>query len=186
MRQFIQITLGVLGLTMISCRTATRVAEVPRVDLELEGGNRGFLVGHPTEAARLKSTRQTVQTDIEISSVGKPQQPGSAVAVQPGAPAEPKPAQETAASPETPEPASAAPTASEAYTVKKGESLWSIAAKPTVYGTATRWRQLFDANRDVLKTPDGLRAGMTIKIPRASGQGAEAASGTEGRTTFKK
>jgi nucleoid-associated protein YgaU len=54
----------------------------------------------------------------------------------------------------------------DSYTVQKGDSLWSIAAKPEVYGKASQWRRIFDANRDLLKTPDQVRQGMTLKIPR--------------------
>ena len=55
MRSLAQITWGVVGVLVISgCRTATRVTEVPRVDLELSGGNRGYLVGTPPDR---KSTR---------------------------------------------------------------------------------------------------------------------------------
>ena len=49
--------------------------------------------------------------------------------------------------------------------MKRGESLWSIAAKPDIYGKATRWRRIFDANRDLLKSPDRLKAGMKLRIP---------------------
>ena len=66
--------------------------------------------------------------------------------------------------------ASQAPTASagryDAYTVQRGDSLWSIAAKPEVYGKATRWRRIFDANRNLLPSPDRLKAGMVLQIPQ--------------------
>ena len=70
--------------------------------------------------------------------------------------------------------------------VKKGGSLWSIAAKPEVYGKATRGRRLFDANRDVLKSPDRLRPGMTLKIPRGQGETSAASAEQDEGTTFKK
>ena len=50
MRRAARVLLGmVLGIAgMSGCRTATKVTQVPRVDLELpEGGNRGYLVGTP-------------------------------------------------------------------------------------------------------------------------------------------
>ena len=50
--------------------------------------------------------------------------------------------------------------------VQKGDTLWSIPAKPEMYGKATHWRRLFDANRDLLKSPDRLKVGMTLQVPR--------------------
>ena len=164
MRTGLFVMLAALSLWMVSgCRTATRVTEVPRVDLSLEGGNRGYLIGSPPETPELKTTRQMVQTEIEIPSFYKPKRAGT-VAPFDIAPPEMDMSEESAQTP--------GPDASESYdtyVVKKGESLWSIAAKPEVYGKATRWRRIFDANRDVLKSPDRLRPGMTLKIPRGQG-----------------
>jgi len=66
------------------CRTATRVVEEPRVDLDLTGGgNRGFLVGTPPAAAGgRKTTRRMVETEIEIPPIVKTAPPSEA-----GAPA---------------------------------------------------------------------------------------------------
>jgi nucleoid-associated protein YgaU len=78
----------------------------------------------------------------------------------------------------------AAPTGRyDTYVVQKGDSLWSIAAKPEIYGKATRWRRIFDANRDLLKSPDQLKAGMNLKIPREDG--AEEEPADEGATFTK-
>ena len=133
-------------------RVATRVREVPRVDLDLAGGNQGYIVGAPPAGNRTyRTTRQIVETDVEIPTLYKPAMSGPApVNVE--------------------QLASQAPTASagryDAYTVQRGDSLWSIAAKPEVYGKATRWRRIFDANRDLLPSPDRLKAGMVLQIPR--------------------
>jgi LysM repeat protein len=53
--------------------------------------------------------------------------------------------------------------ASQSYTVRPGDSLSSVAAE--VYGDASQWRRIFEANRDQLGSPEELRAGMTIRIP---------------------
>ena len=164
------IGLGILMMVVNSgCRTATQLADVPRVDLELEGsGNRGYLQGLPPSSSGWKSTRQMVQTDVEIPSLYKPR-PSSA----------PPLGLEDASSSSFE--AWNAPTLSEAqglsgasdtYVVQKGDSLWSIAAKPEVYGKASQWQRIFEANRDILKSPDHLRSGMTLKMPRDS-QGAQ-------------
>ena len=154
------------------CRTATRVTEVPRVDLSLEGGNRGYLVGTPSEAAALKTTRQMVETDVEIPSFYRPKRGGAPVSLEEMAPPETEAVGGTAEAP---------PRVFDVYVVQKGDSLWSIAKRPEIYGKATRWRRIFDANRDQLKSPDRLHAGMTLKIPREGGGG----SSDEG-TTYKK
>ena len=145
------------------CRSATKVTEVPRVDLELSGGNRGYLVGTPPpEAAEMKTTRRMVWTDIELPSFSKPTTHGTApVSVEASTPPEAGTAQELATGGE-------AETAVQydTYVVKKGDSLSTIAAKPEIYGKGSRWRRIFDANRGLLKSPDRVRAGMTLKIPR--------------------
>lgn len=49
------------------------------------------------------------------------------------------------------------------YTVKKGDSLWTIARR--VLGRGARWREIYELNRDVLKDPDNLRPGLQLKLP---------------------
>jgi hypothetical protein len=147
------------------CRTAARIKEVPRVDLELQaGGNRGYLIGSPPPPGEMKTTRQMVATDIEIPTWYRPKASGQPVRVDIPAPAEPVIADVT-------QPAWNPPAQFDSYTVQKGDSLWSIAAKPEIYGRATQWRRIFDANRDLLKGPDQLKAGMTLRIPRGDDGG---------------
>ncbi len=49
------------------------------------------------------------------------------------------------------------------YTVKPGESLSEIASR--LLKSARRWRELYDLNRDVIRDPDSVKAGTTIKVP---------------------
>jgi LysM repeat protein len=51
------------------------------------------------------------------------------------------------------------------YTVKGGDSLTKIARY--IYGDASAFQRIFDANRDILKTPDVIHPGQVLKIPRA-------------------
>ncbi len=65
-------------------------------------------------------------------------------------------------------PAPAAPRASAAagrrHTIAKGDTLYSLAQH--YYGNRSRWRDIFEANRDILKSKDEpLRIGMELKIP---------------------
>lgn len=48
-------------------------------------------------------------------------------------------------------------------TVGKGQSLSSISLKHL--GNSERYMEIFESNKDILKTPDSLRAGMKLKIP---------------------
>lgn len=50
------------------------------------------------------------------------------------------------------------------YTVGAGESLGGIAIK--FYGDAAYFRRIFDANRTTLSSPDRIRAGQRLVIPR--------------------
>ncbi len=58
-----------------------------------------------------------------------------------------------------------APAEAEArtYEVQRGDTLSRIAAR--FYNDSGAWNIIFDANRDVLPTPNSLREGQTLKIP---------------------
>ena len=51
------------------------------------------------------------------------------------------------------------------HEVAKGESLWKIAER--YYGDGSLYPKIFEANRDILKTPDVIHPGQILKIPRA-------------------
>lgn len=51
-------------------------------------------------------------------------------------------------------------TDGQTYTVQKGDTLYSIAR---AHGLS--WEALYDANRDVLTSPDDLKAGQQLRIP---------------------
>ena len=56
-------------------------------------------------------------------------------------------------------------TTARTYVVKKGDSL-SLIAKH-IYGKASEWRRIFEANRDQIEDPDLIQPGQTLKIPAA-------------------
>ena len=169
---------AVVSVALVSgCRSRTRVADVPRVDIELEGaGNRGYLVGTPPPLSERRTTRQMVETTIELPGAAAPLGPRSTAGAEESSPAGQAAGgatlEDSAGALDVPseEPskwaASPAPSSVDSYKVQKGDSLWSIAAKPEVYGKATRWRDLYEANRDLLKSPNDVRAGMSLKVPR--------------------
>ncbi len=49
------------------------------------------------------------------------------------------------------------------YEVKPGDTLSDISL--AVFGSATRWKELLEANSDKLRTPESLQVGMKLKIP---------------------
>jgi len=51
-------------------------------------------------------------------------------------------------------------------TVKKGETLFSIAAEPAVLGDPLLWPLLYQANRDQIKDPRQIYPGQVLAIPR--------------------
>jgi nucleoid-associated protein YgaU len=59
--------------------------------------------------------------------------------------------------------ASTAPTSPQTYTVNKGDTLSKIAKE--FYGSANRWHEIFDANRDQISNPDLIKPGQVLKIP---------------------
>ena len=63
----------VAAVVVAGCHAATRVIEEPRVDLDVSGGNRGYLVGTPPPAAEsADTTRQMVETEVEVPSGYRP------------------------------------------------------------------------------------------------------------------
>ena len=53
------------------------------------------------------------------------------------------------------------------YTVQKGDNLSKIAKN--LLGNANAWKQIFEANRDVLDNPDKIFPGQVLKLPDANG-----------------
>ena len=54
--------------------------------------------------------------------------------------------------------------ASATYTVKKGDSLSKIAKK--LYGDASKWKAIFEANQPMIKNADLIYPGQVLRIPK--------------------
>jgi nucleoid-associated protein YgaU len=52
------------------------------------------------------------------------------------------------------------------YTVKIGESLWRIAGYWEIYGDATMWSTIYEANQAEISNPDVIQPGQILTIPR--------------------
>ncbi|MGB2715155.1 MAG: LysM peptidoglycan-binding domain-containing protein [Vicinamibacterales bacterium] len=87
-----------------------------------------------------------------------------------GAPPEPRPDfSNVSAGGSSTAPAAPQPTATigsdRTYVVVKGDSLSKIAKRE--YGDAKKWRTIYEANKDLIKDPDLIYPGQTLKIPGA-------------------
>ena len=50
------------------------------------------------------------------------------------------------------------------YTIKKGDTLWAIAAEHL--GNGSQYPKIFEANKEVIKDPDLIYPGQQIRIPK--------------------
>lgn len=60
-------------------------------------------------------------------------------------------------------PAATETTGAKVHVVKEGESLWIISKKEL--GAGSRWKEIYDANRDQLSSPEALRTGIKLRVP---------------------
>lgn len=58
---------------------------------------------------------------------------------------------------------SEAKVSTEEYTIKKNDTLWKIAL--AYYGDGRKWKNIYRFNKDRIKDPNRLKAGVTIIIP---------------------
>lgn len=145
------------------CLTRTYVMEKPRVDREISG-NQGYLFGEPTQAEKehqVKEKRTISVLEVELGS----HQPKEI---------EPKAETPVVTNIEPQEPevgineeeTGLAPVVEKkytSYTIQKDDTLQKISMK--FYGTTRKWKMLYEENKNVLRSPDRIRPGKTIKIP---------------------
>jgi len=60
-------------------------------------------------------------------------------------------------------PATGTSTTTAVYEVREGDTLSDISL--AVFGSAGRWKEIYEANRDQLKSPEWLQVGMKLKLP---------------------
>jgi nucleoid-associated protein YgaU len=61
----------------------------------------------------------------------------------------------------------ATPAKQDIYEVQEGDTLESIAAREDIYGDRSRWKEIFEENKDVIgSAPDELAPGTKLIIPR--------------------
>jgi nucleoid-associated protein YgaU len=66
----------------------------------------------------------------------------------------------------TPPAEPAPPAGNAAVTVRRGDSLWRISARETIYGDGRRWNELYEANRDRIRDADRIYPGQELVVPR--------------------
>jgi len=107
------------------------------------------------EISRLAAENEQFRNRLSLQSPSPgsvqpaPMRPGQAPAAQAPAPAETAPAP--------------APPAPKTYVVVEGDTLTRISRR--FYGTSSRWEDILNANRDILKDEKSLVVGSTLKIP---------------------
>jgi nucleoid-associated protein YgaU len=149
----------------IGCaRVKTYTVVKDRVDQSATGGNQGYFSGADKEIAAPPNRRLTRKTYVAEVEFGRSDRPRKGRASQPPvkeAVSEPvresaQEAVEVAQVPQTtPQVAS--------YVVQANDTLQKISLN--VYGTSKKWKKIFEANSDKLKTPDKIYAGQELKIP---------------------
>ncbi len=143
-------------------RTYTVVKD--RVDQDLGTGNQGAIAGSGKQSGAVgerRLTRTTYVTEIEVGGVSKKKK--ASVSKQQDMAVET--VQEPASEPlEEASSASVAAPSVTSYTVQNNDTLQKISIK--VYGTSKRWKTIFEANSDQLKSPDKIYAGQVLKIPQ--------------------
>jgi nucleoid-associated protein YgaU len=100
------------------------------------------------------------EENLRLKQRPAPYRPAAAVAAQPALALAPAAAPAPAPAPApTPFPTPAVRT----YVVVDGDTLTKISLQ--FYGTARRWREIYDANRDTLPNESVLSIGSTLVIP---------------------
>ncbi len=164
------------------CVVRTYKVTRDRVDQNLTGGNRGYLMGNAPrniEAKDRKTTRSTNVVEIELRPPVKfEKSTESDQAIQKRSPAVPESITETKAtesqvfehnvtepviSQETP----VTQEVLQKYTVQKGDTLQKISEK--FFGTTKKWLKIYDVNREALKGPNKIYPGQVINIPVNAG-----------------
>lgn len=160
--------------------TRTYVEDKERVDQQMEGGNFGYLMGTPVpeDRSNFRKTRRvyvvevTKNPEVEAEDIEVPapaRQPEPSVDI---------PAQETTQEPEWGRPIAIPPIEDVEfeeepqaqgepsyvdYTVEKNDTLQKISKK--FYDSYSKWPKIQEANKDVIKNPNQIKPGMTLRIP---------------------
>jgi len=155
------------SLALSGCVARTYNLTRDRIDQDISAtsGNRGYITGTaPAETTERKATRTTRVFEIELGFTKPSQAKCPSTMPTVSSMDEPVMIQETQIE-------EISVQNFESYTVKKNDTLQKISKK--FYGTTKNWPKIYEANKDVLRSPDKLYAGQTLKIPSSPGLKAE-------------
>ena len=186
---------GILLISFSGCVTVEKVVR-ERVDQDISG-NQGYIQGaSPSPAQAETKTREYIDVKVEVPTLGEikknmerrntqEQAQGRAQSRDRGIAGnkgyiisnrgfeeelppvyKPTPITETTESPGSYEKAESAETP-KTYKVKEGDSLSKISKK--VYGKASKWTTIYEANSDKIKDPNKLKTGIVLVIPELKG-----------------
>jgi LysM repeat protein len=151
-------------LVLSGCVARTYSMAKERVDQDISGGNRGFLMGKPSaeDSAARKSTREVRVFEFELGKSYPVKHTNVVVGQEQNIPAATESVNmETNGSLGAEPVASSAP--SQKYTVGKNDTLQKISKK--FYGTSKKWMKIYKVNTGVLKGPDKVYPGQVLNIP---------------------
>ncbi|MFH0771631.1 MAG: LysM peptidoglycan-binding domain-containing protein [Candidatus Omnitrophota bacterium] len=161
-------------LFITGCSVNTKLIERERVDQEISG-NQGYLIGTPPPVSEdRKITRKYYEVQVELPAAIEQENRVSKTA-------QTCPSSDSSCVPEYGESAQgmdemgAAGTGTlkeaqakeeySSYKVQKGDTLQKISQK--FFGTTKKWKEIFSENEEILKSPDKIRPGQTIRIPKS-------------------
>lgn len=168
-RLFAFLAFAAFVAALAGCSVNTKLIERDRVDQEVTG-NKGYLQGIAPAQGERKTTRKYYEVQVEFPSVTEESRVSKKAAQEEETVHEPAANYESSIK----EPVMKKETRIQAveikeeesftdYTVQSGDTLQKISMK--LFGTTKKWKKIFNANQDVLRTPDKVRPGMVLKIP---------------------
>ncbi|MFH1692465.1 MAG: LysM peptidoglycan-binding domain-containing protein [Candidatus Omnitrophota bacterium] len=165
-----------LVLFLAGCKTGTSPVQVrtytveePRVDQNLAEGNRGYLMGCPQDTEKDKNrklTRTKYVAEFEFVSKAKDGSKEDVIEEDVDLEIAQEPEDEYLIEEIAVEekPVAVKETKTVKYTVGKNDTLQKISMK--FYGTTKKWKKIYDANSDKMKSPDRIYKGQVLNIPQ--------------------
>jgi LysM repeat protein len=157
--------LSAFTLMQSGCVVRTYQVTKERTDQDLGGGNRGLMQGKNLDGSlkERKLTRTLQAIEIEMHPLIKFKKSPRQKKIQQSEPEAGKEALESGLGPQAQNSGAAAQMRLQPYTVQKGDTLQKISQK--FFGTSKKWMGIYEANKDVLKSPNKVFPGQEIQIP---------------------
>jgi LysM repeat protein len=146
-RSFLMLVIAAMFL-FSGCAVRTYEIQQERLDQDRASGNWGIVKGEVPldEIKDRKTTRPIKVLELKLPLLKK------------DSASQTPQVQETVQTKEEP-----TITVFEEYKVQQNDTLQKISQK--FYNSINKWSRIYDANRDVLKSPDSIYPGQTLKIP---------------------